>query len=104
MLGVTWNGGDAERQIRLQGTFTGGWDDRDESGGDLFKPAGHAVFDLFYSQKLGQQTSFRAGLLNLADKTYWNWSEVRGLSTADPVIPYLARPGRSVSFSLNYNW
>jgi len=104
VFGVTWSGANADRQIRLQGTFTDGWGDRDESGGDLFKPAGHAVFDLFYSQKLGQYTSFRAGLLNLTDKTYWNWSEVRGLSPTDPVIPYLARPGRSVSVSLNYNW
>ncbi|MBT8399603.1 MAG: hypothetical protein KJO98_03940, partial [Rhodothermia bacterium] len=64
----------------------------------------HAVFDLFYMQSLGRQLRLRAGLLNLTDKPYWNWSEVRGLSPTEPVIPYLARPGRSVSVSLSYNW
>jgi hemoglobin/transferrin/lactoferrin receptor protein len=104
VVGLTWSGSAAERQIRLQGTFTDGWDDRDESGGELFKPAGHGVFDLYYMQKLGRTLALRAGLLNLTDKTYWNWSDVRGLGPGDPVIPYLAQPGRSVSVSLNFNW
>lgn len=104
VVGMTWSGRDARRQVRLQGTFTDGWDDRDESGGTLFKPAGHAVFDLFYMQELGRQFAFRAGLMNLTDRTYWNWSDVRGLGLNDPVIPYLAQPGRSVSVSLNFNW
>jgi hemoglobin/transferrin/lactoferrin receptor protein len=104
VLGVTWSGLTADRQIRLQGRFTDAWDDRDESTGELFKPPGHTVLDLFYMQKLGTRTAVRAGLLNLTDKTYWNWSDVRGLGPTDPVLPYLAQPGRSVSLSLNFNW
>jgi hemoglobin/transferrin/lactoferrin receptor protein len=104
VVGATWSSSKADRRIRLQATFTDGWDDRDESRGELFKPAGHAVFDLFYTQRLGDRTTFRAGLLNLTDKTYWNWSDVRGLSPTDPVMPYLAQPGRNVSVSFNFNW
>ena len=90
--------------MRLQSTFTEAWDDRDESSGELFKPAGHAVFDLYYTQELGDRTTIRAGLLNLTDRVYWNWSDVRGLSPTDPVILYLAQPGRHVSVSVNLNW
>jgi len=53
VVGVTWSGDRSDRRVRLQGTFTDGWDDRDQTGGELFKPAGHAVFDLFYMQSLG---------------------------------------------------
>ncbi len=104
VVGLTWHGMNAERQVRLQGTFTAAWDDRDESGGELFKPAGHGVLDLFYMQRIGEQTMFRAGILNLTDKTYWNWSDVRGLSPTDPVLPYLAQPGINASVSLNFSW
>ena len=104
VIGASWHAPNQNQQIRLQSTFTESWDDRDESSGDLFKPAGHAVFDLYFTQKFGDRTTIRAGLLNLTDRIYWNWSDVRGLSPTDPVLPYLAQAGRSLSFSVNMNW
>ena len=104
VVGASWYAPNGNRQLRLQSTFTEAWDDRDESRGQLFKPAGHAVFDLYYTQQLGDRTTVRAGLLNLTDRVYWNWSDVRGLSPTDPVLPYLAQAGRSVSVSVNMNW
>ena len=50
----------------MQATLTDGWDDRDESGGELFKPAGHAVLDLYLMQSVGDRITLRAGILNLA--------------------------------------
>ncbi len=104
VLGVTWRGSASDRRVRLQATFTDGWDDRDESAGALFKPAGRAIFDLYFAQVIGERTTFRVGILNLADRTYWNWSDVRGLGPTDLVLPYLARPGRNVSISINSSW
>jgi hemoglobin/transferrin/lactoferrin receptor protein len=104
VLGVTWDSEDERRRLRLKSTLTDGWSDRDETSGELFKPAGHAVFDLFLTQQLGSRTILRAGLHNLTDQTYWNWSDVRGLSPNDPILPYLAQAGRSASVSLNVNW
>jgi hemoglobin/transferrin/lactoferrin receptor protein len=104
VLGLSWYSRDDRRQFRLKATLTDSWDDRDETSGELFKPAGHAVFDLFYMQRLGQSTTLRAGLHNLTDRTYWNWSDVGGLSPDDPILPYLAQAGRSASLSLNVSW
>ncbi len=104
VAGFSWYSADETRQLRLKGTFTDAFDHRDESTGELFKPAGHAVFDLYLTQALGARTVVRAGLQNLTDRTYWNWSDVRGLSPNDPILPYLAQAGRSVSFSLNVTW
>jgi hemoglobin/transferrin/lactoferrin receptor protein len=104
VLGASWSAADGHRSLRLQATATGAWTDRDESGGELFKPPGHTVLDLFATQRISSRTTIRAGLLNLADKTYWNWSDVRGLAANDPVIRVLARAGRSFTISLNMNW
>jgi hemoglobin/transferrin/lactoferrin receptor protein len=104
VLGLSWFSRDEKRELRFKGTFTDAYDRLDESNGELFKPAGYAVFDLFLTQKLGNNTIVRAGLHNLTDRTYWNWSDVRGLQPDNPVIPYLAQAGRSASVSLNMVW
>lgn len=104
VIGAAWSAADGRRELRLQTTLTERWSDLDESGGELFKPAGFAVFDLYYTQHIANNLIVRAGLLNLTDRTYWNWSNVRGLSPDDPMLPYLAQPGRSASISLNMNW
>jgi hemoglobin/transferrin/lactoferrin receptor protein len=62
------------------------------------------VFDLYLSKRIGNIMIVRAGLHNLADRTYWNWSDVRGLAPDDPVLPYLAQAGRTASVSLNLVW
>jgi len=104
VLVASWDSRNERSKVSLKSTLTGAWDKRDETSGELFKPAGHAVFDLFVTQKLGANTIVRAGLHNLADQSYWNWSDVRGLSPDDPLIPYLAQAGRSASVSLNVIW
>lgn len=102
--GISWRSVDARRQLRLKGTFTRAYDRVDESAADLFKPAGHAVFDLYLTQKVGGNVVVRAGLQNLADRIYWNWSDVRGLAPDDPILPYLAQAGRTASVSLHLVW
>ena len=104
VVGFSWSSVDKSRQLRLKGTFTDAYDRRDESRGELFMPAGHSVFDLYLTQALGQRAVVRIGLHNLTDRTYWNWSDVRGLSPDDPILPYLAQAGRSASVSLNVVW
>lgn len=104
VVGLSWYFANETRQLRLKGSFTDAYDRRDESRGELFKPPGHAVFDLYLTQTLGTNAVMRVGLQNLTDRTYWNWSDVRGLSPNDPILPYLAQAGRSASVSLNVVW
>jgi hemoglobin/transferrin/lactoferrin receptor protein len=104
VFGLTWHAANERRYWRLAATLTDDWSERDASGGDLYKPDGHGVFDLFVTQKIGSQATLRAGLHNLTDRTYWNWSDIRGLAADDPLLPYLAQAGRSASLSLNMNW
>jgi hemoglobin/transferrin/lactoferrin receptor protein len=104
VIGVDWAPTDGRWMGRLRATFTDGWSDLDESGGELFSPPGHAVFDLYVTRRLGDRFRVRGGVTNLADKTYWSWSDVRGLGPDDPVLPYLARPGRSLVLGVDMDW
>ncbi len=104
VVGIDWTSNRGGWRARLMGTFTAGWSDRDESRGELFSPAGHAVFDLYLARRLGDRVQLRAGIANLTDRTYWAWSDVRGLGPDDPVIPFLARPGTSLVLGADMNW
>jgi hemoglobin/transferrin/lactoferrin receptor protein len=104
IIGFSWFSADETRELRLKGTLVNAYDRLDESAGELFKPAGYGVLDLYFSQRLGNDVIVRAGLQNLADRTYWNWTDVRGLAPDDPILPYLAQAGRAASISLHLVW
>ena len=104
VMGISWFSQDERRQLRLKTTLSDGWTERNESGGELFMPPGYGVVDLFFTQQFGKHTTVRAGVHNLGDKSYWHWAEIRGLSPNDPMLPYLARAGRSASLSVSMNW
>ena len=104
VVGFSWLSASESRQLRLKSRFTAAFDRLDESAGELFAPPGHAVFDLYLTQEIGNNAVVRAGVHNLTDRTYWNWSDVRGLSPDDPILPYLAQAGRAASLSLQLVW
>jgi len=64
VLSFSWFSPSEKQQVRLKGTFTDAFDRRDESGGEVFQPAGHAIFDLYLTQRIGNHTIVRAGLHN----------------------------------------
>ncbi|MDZ7768380.1 MAG: TonB-dependent receptor [Woeseiaceae bacterium] len=100
VLGLVWQPPDGARAVRLQATSTGSWDDRDESAGPLFKPAGHTVLDVYVTQRLAERVTLRAALRNVTDRIALETGPrcARG-RTDDPLPPHLARPGRNVSVS-----
>lgn len=104
VAGLSYTSLDGDWNSRLRGTFTDGWSKRDESGGDLFQPPGYVVVDLFVSRRFSDRVSGRVAVLNLTDREYWAWSDVRGLAPGDPVIPYLSRPGISLTVGMDIYW
>ena len=71
---------------------------------DVVRIAGAAHSGDGRDRRFGDRATLRAGLHNLTDRTYWNWSDVRGLEPDEPMLPYLSQAGRSASVSLNVNW
>ena len=104
VAGIDWLSPGGRLKASLRGTFTDDWSARDDSAGELFEPPGHAVFDLYLACRINHALTVRAGGRNLTDKTYWAWTDVRGLTPEDPAIPYLSRPGRSFSLGIEMTW
>lgn len=42
-----------------------------------------------------------AGVYNLTDEKYWNWSDVQGLAATSAVLDAYTQPGRSVRVSMS---
>ncbi len=76
----------------------------DHSSGELFAPPGHARFDLYAWAEPWRGVRINAGLLNLADRRYWDWSGVRGVRANDEALGFYSRPGRSFAVSVTLDW
>lgn len=69
-----------------------------------FRPESFIVADLFGWASLGRNVTLRAGVLNLTDARYFEWSNVRGRQTGDPAIDRYSSPGISGILSIAYGW
>lgn len=76
----------------------------DASQGALFAPAGYAVFDAYLWYAPRPNLRLQLGLLNLGDRRYWSWSQVRGLPADTLRLDFHSQPGRSMSLSAVLEW
>jgi hemoglobin/transferrin/lactoferrin receptor protein len=74
----------------------------DDSRVDLYETGGYVTLDLLGHYDFGRGLRINAGVFNLADAEYIEWSDVRGRVVGDPLIPYYTRPGRNVSVTLHW--
>jgi hemoglobin/transferrin/lactoferrin receptor protein len=74
----------------------------DDSRADLYETAGYVTLDLLAHYDFGRGLRINAGVFNVTDAEYIEWSDVRGRVVGDPLIPYYTRPGRNVSVTLHW--
>jgi hemoglobin/transferrin/lactoferrin receptor protein len=100
-LGVRWRSSD--ERLRLEAVVSGARakDRVDDAAGALFLSPGYAVVDLYARYRLSPGLTLRAGVFNIADRTYWEWADVRGRPASDTAIDRFTAPGRSFMLSLN---
>ena len=58
------------------------------------------ILDVTAYWNVRDDVALRVGLFNITDETYWNWSDVRGLSETSPVLDAYSQPGRNFAISL----
>lgn len=58
------------------------------------------TLDLSGQWRIRKDLRLNAGIYNLTDKKYWNWSDVRGLSSTVATADAFTQPGRYVRVSL----
>ncbi|WP_017936851.1 TonB-dependent hemoglobin/transferrin/lactoferrin family receptor [Zestomonas thermotolerans] len=73
--------------------------DRSETS-DQFQTPGYGLLDLSAWWQVSEELSINAGLFNLADKQYWQWGDVRGLSENSPGLTRYTQPGRHAAINL----
>jgi hemoglobin/transferrin/lactoferrin receptor protein len=65
-----------------------------------FSPPSFTVVDVTGWWNVTEAVTLRAGVFNLTDKTYWWWSDARGLAANSTVTEGYSQPGRNYSVSL----
>ena len=69
-----------------------------------YRPDASTILDATAFVRIGEMLTLRAGLFNITDETYSNWSDVRGLSATSSVIDAYTRPGRNASVSASFRF
>lgn len=65
-----------------------------------FTPPSFTVLDVTGWWNVTDAITLRAGVFNLTDKTYWWWSDARGLAANSTVTEGYSQPGRNYSVAL----
>ena len=103
VMGIAYEPDVGNWGVELVGTVVAGKSRVDDSGGALFEPAGYVTFDLLAHVNFGERAQVNVGVFNLTDRTYWDWSDVRGRlatdATTNPIIDRYSRPGLNASVS-----
>lgn len=100
VLGLARDSADGHHRVELLGRFAAAKNEVDESRGAVFKPAGYGVVDLFWHYAPNALWRIDAGISNLGDRRYWQWSSVRGIAPDAREIDLATQSGRAFMVSL----
>jgi hemoglobin/transferrin/lactoferrin receptor protein len=76
----------------------------DDTLADLYATDGYATVDLLLNWQLSPAVRLNLGLFNLTDEDYIVWSDVRGRTVTDPLVPYYTRAGFNASATLHWRF
>jgi hemoglobin/transferrin/lactoferrin receptor protein len=74
------------------------------SGALQFAPPAHTLVDLTARWRVLPRLELGAGVYNLLDRKYWNWSDVQGQPVGSAVLDAYTQPGRSYAARLRYTF
>jgi hemoglobin/transferrin/lactoferrin receptor protein len=69
-----------------------------------FAPPAAFVVDLRGGYNISKNVALYAGIHNLFNRQYWNWSDVRGLADSSTVKDAYTAPGRSFNIGLKFQY
>jgi hemoglobin/transferrin/lactoferrin receptor protein len=104
VVGVGYEAPTGRWGAELIGTFVDKKRRVDDSLVDLYETDGYGIVDLIGHYRFSDRAELVAGIFNLTDKTYWEWSDVRGLANDDPNVDLYARPGINGSLSFRFSF
>lgn len=100
VLGVRYAPALSPWSVEVVGTAVAPKRRTDDSFSPAFRTPGYATLDAFVRWQITPRWRADLALLNVTDRFYWQWSDVRGRAATDPVIDRFTSPGRSVAVNL----
>lgn len=85
-------------------TAIAGKDRVNDGATPLVRTGGFVTIDLLAQWRVTGRLTAQAGLFNLTDRSYFEWSDVRERAANDPLIELYRRPGRNGSISFSYRY
>jgi len=70
----------------------------------LARSGSYALVDAFLHFSFADRVQCDIALLNVLDREYRVWSDIRGRMVNDPQLPLFYQPGRNISATLSYRW
>jgi hemoglobin/transferrin/lactoferrin receptor protein len=104
VLGARWEPAAADWGVEAIATAVVRQRALDESAGPLFHAPGHALLDVYAWWRPVAPLRVNLALQNALDRRYWDWNTVRGVAANANDIDFHARPERSLSLSLSFDW
>lgn len=102
-LGVGFEA-DPRRGAMLTLTGVGNKQRVDQSAGALYRPAGHAVWDVSAWWQPTEPIRINLQLRNLANRRYFDWASLRGVTPGARDLDLYAQPGRSLALDVALEW
>jgi hemoglobin/transferrin/lactoferrin receptor protein len=103
-LGIGYAPGNGRWGAELLGTGVAAVTRVDRSAADLYAPPGYAVLDANLWYEFAPDLRLVLSFGNLADRTYWQWTSMRGVLANADNLPFYTASGRSYAISLNGSW
>ena len=101
VLGLAYDAPNSQYGGELAWTLVAAKDRIDETQtANQYQPSGYGTLDLLGYWQLSEEVGVNGGLYNLTDKQYWQWGDVRGLSTSSAGLGRYSQPGRYAAINL----
>lgn len=99
-IGLRYRAPSSRWMAKLSLIAVDGVDRVDQSRSELYQPSGFVTIDLTGQWRIGDRLRLNAGIFNLADRSYYEWADVRGRAPLDPLLELFKQPGRNLSVTL----
>jgi hemoglobin/transferrin/lactoferrin receptor protein len=104
VVGLRYAAPDGVWDAELLTTAVAAKDRVSDGAAPLVRTAGFVTVDLLAQWRITERLTAQAGLFNLTDRSYLEWTDVRERVASDPLLELYRRPGRNASISISYRY
>ncbi len=104
VVGVRYTAPGGAWDAELLTTAVAGKDRVSDGAAPVVRTTGFVTIDLLAQWRITERLTAQAGVFNLTDRSYLEWTDVRERAANDPLLELYRRPGRNGSISFSYRY